>query len=97
MILEIATITVKAGQEAEFEAGVTKSKALFARAKGNHGLELHKSFEHPLRYRLMIEWDTVENHMKDFRESADYQEWRKLVGHTFDGPVEVEHTHVVVS
>jgi hypothetical protein len=28
----------------------------------------------------------------DFRESADFQEWRGLVGHCFERPPEVEHT-----
>ena len=31
-------------------------------------------------------WETVENHTVDFRGSADFAEWRKLVGHCFDDP-----------
>jgi hypothetical protein len=38
----------------------------------------------------------VENHTKDFYGSADWQEWRKLVAHTFTGPPEVEHVREVV-
>jgi hypothetical protein len=33
----------------------------------------------------------VENHTKDFYGSPDWQEWRKLVAHTFEGPPQVEH------
>jgi hypothetical protein len=47
--------------------------------------------EKPGRYRLFIGWDTVENHTLDFRGSPDFQEWRKLVGHLFASPPEVEH------
>ncbi len=91
MILEIAQIDVKPGTEPEFEAGVAQAAPLFQRAKGCRGLTLQRSIEKPARYRLFIQWDTVENHTVDFRGSADFQEWRKLVAHCFASPPEVEH------
>jgi heme-degrading monooxygenase HmoA len=91
MILEIAQIDVKSGQEAEFEAGVAKAAPLFKRAKGCKGMSLQRSFDKPQRYRLFVTWETVENHTKDFAGSDDWKEWRKLVGHTFDGTPSVEH------
>jgi quinol monooxygenase YgiN len=91
MITEIAQIDVKPGTEAEFETGVAKAAPIFKRAKGCRGLEVQRSIEKPGRYRLFIQWDTVENHTVDFRGSADFQEWRKLVGHCFASPPEVEH------
>ena len=93
MVLEIAQIDIKLGQEAEFEAGVAKAAPLFKRAKGCHSMSLHRSVERPQRYRLFLTWDTVENHTKDFYGSADWQEWRKLVAHTFEGPPQAEHVH----
>jgi quinol monooxygenase YgiN len=36
------------------------------------------------------------NHTVDFRGSPDFAEWRKLVGHCFASPPEVEHVHEVV-
>lgn len=96
MILEIAAIEVKPGLEAEFEANVAKAAPLFARAKGCKGMELQRSEERPSRYRLFVKWETVENHTVDFRGSADFQEWRKLVGHCFASPPDVEHTKQVV-
>jgi len=91
MVHEIAEIEVKPGLEAEFEAGVAKAAPLFKRAKGCNGVELHRSIEKPSRYRLVVQWETVENHTVDFRGSSDFQEWRKLVGHCFASPPEVEH------
>jgi heme-degrading monooxygenase HmoA len=96
MIWEIAQIEVKPGMEADFEAGVTKAAPLFKKAKGCKAMELQKSHEKPQRYRLIVTWETIDNHMVDFRNSPDFQEWRKLVGHTFAGPPEVEHTKQVV-
>ena len=96
MFFEIAQIDVKDGMTDEFEAGVREAAPLFRRARGCSGMELQRSVEQPNRYRLFVKWDTVENHTVDFRGSADFQEWRKLVGHCFASPPVVEHTHVVV-
>jgi quinol monooxygenase YgiN len=96
MITEIAQIDVKPGMEAAFEAGVKAAAPLFKRAKGCHGLELQRSIEKPSRYRLFVKWATVENHTVDFRGSADFQEWRKHVGHCFASPPEVEHVNHVL-
>ena len=95
MVLEIAQIDVKPGMEADFEAGVAKGIAIFQRAKGCRGMEVQRSIELPTRYRLLIRWDTLENHTVDFRGSADYQEWRKLVGHCFAEAPVVEHANKV--
>ena len=91
MILEIAQIDVKPGMEAEFEAGVKKAAPLFKRAKGCKFMTLQRSHEMPQRYRLFVQWEALENHTKDFRESPDFHEWRKLVGHCFSTPPNVEH------
>jgi len=96
MITEIAQIDVKPGTESEFEAGVKKAAPLFQRAKGCQGMELRRSIEKPARYRLFVNWATVENHTVDFRGSPDFQEWRRLVGHCFAAPPEVEHVTQVV-
>jgi heme-degrading monooxygenase HmoA len=96
MIMEIAQIDVKPGMEAEFETGVKNAAPLFKRAKGCTGMTLQKSHEKPQRYRLFVKWDTLENHTVDFRGSADFQEWRKLVGHCFASPPDVEHVTEVI-
>lgn len=92
MVLEIAQIDVKPGLEPEFEAAVAKAAPLFQRAKGCRSMELQRSIEKQSRYRLFVQWETLENHTVDFRESADFQEWRKLVGHCFERAPDVEHT-----
>jgi quinol monooxygenase YgiN len=96
MITEIAQIDVKPGMEAEFEDGVRKAAPIFQRAKGCHGLDLVRSIEKPSRYRLLVKWETVETHTVDFRGSPDFAQWRKLVGHCFAAPPEVEHVSEAV-
>jgi heme-degrading monooxygenase HmoA len=97
MIYEIAEIEVKPGEEAAFEAGVQKAAPLFERAKGCKGMELQRTIEKPSKYRLVVKWETVEDHMVHFRGSDDFQEWRKLVGPYFVSAPVVEHTQVVIS
>lgn len=97
MITEIAQIDVKAGMESQFEAGVREAIPLFKRAKGCSGLRLERSHEKPQRYRLFVQWQTLENHIVDFRGSADFQEWRRLVGGCFAAPPDVEHVTEVVN
>ena len=92
MILEIAQIEVKAGMEQAFEEGAAKAVPLFQNAQGCHGMELQRSIENPRRYRLIVQWETVEDHTVHFRNSADFQTWRELVSHCFEKPPEVEHT-----
>lgn len=96
MFWEIAQIEVKPGDEAAFEAAVGKAVPLFKNARGCKGMQLHRSVEQPGRYRLVVDWETVEDHTVHFRGSQDFLEWRRLVGGYFASPPAVEHTHRVV-
>jgi heme-degrading monooxygenase HmoA len=97
MIVEIAQIDVKPGMEAEFEGGVTAALPVFKRAKGCKGVQLMRSIEKPNRYRLFVDWQTVENHTVDFRGSEDFKEWRRLVGHCFQEAPSVEHCRKAIT
>lgn len=97
MVTEITQIDVKPGTGSEFEAGVGKALPLFARARGFKSLALHHSIEKPHRYRLMIQWETLEDHIVDFRKSEDFKTWRAIVTPCFATPPEVEHTHTVLA
>ena len=95
MITEIAQIDVKPGLEQEFEAGVAKAMPHFKAAKNCHGMALEKSIEKPSRYRLFVQWSSVEDHAVTFRNSEGWREWRKCVGHCFETPPQVEHVSQV--
>ena len=95
MVLEIAQIDVKPGMEADFESAAAKAMPLFKRAKGCISMTLQRSHEKPQRYRLFLQWATLENHTQDFRGSADWQEWRNLASPYFATPPDVEHVREV--
>jgi heme-degrading monooxygenase HmoA len=92
MILEIADIRIAPGNEAAFDAAITKGvETVIAKAKGYRGHKVNKGIESPQRYVLMIFWETLENHTVDFRQSAAFADWRAIVGPFFAGPPVVEH------
>ena len=96
MILEIAQIDVKAGSEAEFEAGIKQAAEIFRAAKGCVSFAVRRSIEKPQRYRLLIEWETLEAHTKDFTGSQAWKDYRALVSPCFEAPPSVEHTELVL-
>ncbi len=97
MIQEIAHIEIKPGSEEAFVQGVSAAAPLFQRAPGCHGLSLQRCIEHPASFRLVVDWDTVEDHMVGFRESADFQRWRELVAHCFAQPPQVVHMQTLIN
>lgn len=97
MVFEIAEIVVKAGAEAQFEDAVRKAVPLFRAAQGATSLELQKVVEHPTTYRLVVGWNTVEDHMVTFRNSEAFKQWRELVGPHFAEPPRVVHVARVLA
>jgi quinol monooxygenase YgiN len=96
MIKEIAEIDIKPGHELAFEAAAREAMQYFLEAKGCHAFRLHRSMEQPSRYRMFVEWNTIEDHMVEFRNSDAFLEWRKLAAPHFLSPPRVEHLLIVV-
>ncbi len=91
MILEVAKLDVKPGQEAAFEDAFSIAQAIIARMGGYRGHELRRCVEKPSRYVLLVRWATLEDHTEGFRGSAGYQEWKALLHHFYDPFPTVEH------
>ncbi|AWN39488.1 antibiotic biosynthesis monooxygenase family protein [Methylobacterium durans] len=96
MILEIAQIDVKPGSEAAFEAGIREASAIFRAAEGCRSFAVRRSVEKPQRYRLLIEWETLEAHTRDFTGSQAWKDYRALVSPHFESPPSVEHTELTL-
>ena len=96
MIKELAEIDIKAGHEAAFEVAALEARALFLGSKGCIAFRLHRSMEQPSRYRLFVEWETLEDHMIEFRNSDAFLDWRRICGPHFQSPPRVEHLTIIV-
>ncbi len=97
MITELAQIAIKADTAEQFEAAVAQAAPLFKRARGCRAMRLERGVEEPLSYLLVVEWETLEDHEIHFRQSADFQEWRRLVGDYFAAPPKVIHTRTALT
>lgn len=96
MILEVADIDIQPGRWDEFDREIVRGvTTVIANAKGFIGYKVLKGIESPTRYLLQIEWETLENHTVDFRESEAFGDWRAIVGGFFARPPIVEHFTVV--
>jgi len=95
MILEVAPLDVRPGQEASFEAAFAQAVPIIAASAGYISHELKRCLEKRSRYLLLVQWETLEHHTQGFRRSAQYQEWRRLLHHFYDPFPVVEHYEAV--
>lgn len=97
MILEVADIRIRPGQQEAFYTAVRQGvDTIISKAGGFRGAEVRKGVESPERYVLLIRWETLEAHTVDFREGPLYAQWRALVGPFFASPPVVEHFTLLV-
>ncbi|MCB9419443.1 MAG: antibiotic biosynthesis monooxygenase [Ardenticatenaceae bacterium] len=97
MILEVAILDVKPGQQGEFEAAFAQAQAIISSMDGYISYELQKCLEVNGRYLLLVRWQTLEDHTEGFRSSPEYQEWKALLHHFYDPFPIVEHYRPVLS
>lgn len=90
-ILEMATLTVKSGQELAYEQAFAKACRFISVMKGYVGHELHRCLENPSQYVLLVQWDTLEDHTVGFRLSHEYQQWKMLLHPFYEPFPEVRH------
>ena len=97
MILEVADIRIAPGQQAAFEAAIRCGiDEVISQAHGFRAARVQRGIESAERYLLMIEWETLEDHMVGFRQGPLFAQWRALVGPHFAQPPAVEHFSLAV-
>ncbi|MEH2253474.1 antibiotic biosynthesis monooxygenase family protein [Nostoc sp.] len=91
MILEAVILHIKPGLESDFEAAFKKASKIISSIDGYLSHELHKCIEVQGKYLLLVRWETLESHTVRFRNSAEFQEWKKLLHHFYEPFPTVEH------
>lgn len=91
MILEVATLDVRPGQEAAFEAAFGDASRIISSMHGYVSHELQRCVEKNSRYLLLVNWQSLEDHTVGFRQSEEYQHWKALLHHFYDPFPTVEH------
>ena len=97
MILEVAILDIKPDQILAFEKAFNEAQNIISDINGYISHQLQKCLEKNNRYILLVNWETLENHTVDFRESNQYQEWKSLLHHFYEPFPEVEHYQSVFS
>lgn len=82
---------VKPGLESDFEATFKKASTIISSIKGYLSHELHRCIEVKGKYLLLVRWETLESHTVGFRNSAEFQEWKKLLHHFYEPSPIIEH------
>jgi heme-degrading monooxygenase HmoA len=91
MILEVAILDVLPEKTADFEASFELSAKIISSMKGWLGHQLQQCLEVPNRYILLVKWETLEDHTIGFRQSPEYQTWKKNLHHYYSPFPIVEH------
>ncbi|SCE91843.1 Heme-degrading monooxygenase HmoA [Micromonospora viridifaciens] len=91
MVLEVALIDVTPGHEDDFAAAYAQAHPLLSGTEGCRSVRMTRGVESPSRFVLLVEWDSVEAHDVNFRQSERFQQWRALIGPHFANPPRVEH------
>ena len=95
MILEVAILNVKAGEEASFEATFAKAQSIIIGMNGYISHQLQKCIDDPSKYVLLVNWQTLEDHTIGFRESQPYKAWKEMLHHYYDPIPTVEHYQLI--
>ncbi len=97
MIIEHAVLPITPGREAEFEAAFAEAKRIIAVSPGFRDLSLCRCVERPSAYLLLVHWDSIDDHMVGFRESAAYAAWGALLRPFYSASTTVEHYELVAT
>jgi aminoglycoside 6'-N-acetyltransferase len=88
-VLEMALIEVTDADG--FTAAYRQAREVLAGTPGCRSVRMTRGIESPERFVLLVEWDSVEAHQVNFRQSDRFGRWRGLIGPYFSTPPRVEH------
>jgi len=91
LITEAVMLQVKPGLERNYEAAFRNASKIISTMPGYINHELQRCIEVKGKYLLLVRWATLEDHTVGFRESSEYQEWRKLLHPYYEPFPIVEH------
>ena len=91
MILEVAILNVRAGEGDAFEHAFFQAQNIISSMPGYVSHQLQRCLESQDKYLLLVQWQRLEDHTIGFRQSRQYQDWKKLLHHFYEPFPTVEH------
>ena len=95
MILEVAILHVKEGEEGNFEKDFSIAGQYISSITGYVRHSLRKCIEQKNKYILLVDWESLEAHEIGFRKSAEYLKWKRLLHHYYEPFPTVEHYETI--
>ncbi len=90
-VLEVADLRVSPGAEEAFTLAYRGVREVITGTEGCRSVRMTQSVETPSRFVLLVEWESVEAHERNFRETERFGTWRAAIGPFFAAPPFVEH------
>ena len=72
-VVEITCFDVRKGSESAFQAALVSVLPILTRQRGHISHRFGPSVERPERFWLIVDWETLEDHIAGFQKSADFQ------------------------
>lgn len=91
MIREIALIDVREGSENDFAARYREAHAILAGTPGCLSAQMFRGVESPTRFVGVVEWESQEDHLHNFRGTERYAAYAALLKEFVAAPPVVEH------
>ena len=91
MILEVAVLNVRAGESRAFERAFAEAQGIISSMPGYVSHQLQRRLESKDRYLLLVHWQKLDDHTIGFRQSPQYQDWKRLLHDFYEPFPTVEH------
>jgi heme-degrading monooxygenase HmoA len=95
MIPEVAVLNVRTGESGAFELAFAQAQSIISSMRGYISHQLQRCLESPDKYLLLVQWHELEDHTIGFRQSPQYQDWKRLLHHFYEPFPTVEHYETV--
>ncbi|WP_413374711.1 antibiotic biosynthesis monooxygenase family protein [Alkalihalobacillus sp. 1P02AB] len=97
MIVEAVFLTIKSGQEEDFEQSFLEAAPIISSMNGYLSHRLQRCLETKGKYLLTVEWERLEDHTIGFRQSPEYVQWKEKLHHYYEPFPVVEHFTIIHS
>lgn len=91
MITEIVSLYIKNNENDLFEKAFAEASEIIASMNGYLKHELQKCVEVSNKYILLVEWNSIGDHINGFRNHKIYGDWKNLLHHFYEPFPIVEH------
>jgi heme-degrading monooxygenase HmoA len=91
MVLEVAMFEIRPGAEEAFVAAYLRVRGEVRGTPGCRSVRITRGVESPSQFVLLVEWDSVDAHLHDFRATDRFVRWRQAIGPHFAAEPVVGH------